>query len=82
MDMDAVALKANMLQIESAHPLGRLFDLDVIGLGGLSISREELGHSKRKCLLCKQDAHICSRSRSHSVEEIIRQIQVIVEAYI
>ena len=35
-------LKAITLQIENGHPLGRLFDLDVIGKEGKSISREDL----------------------------------------
>lgn len=78
---DKRTLKALMLQIENQHPLGRLFDLDVIGLDGYAISREDLGYSKRKCLLCEQDAHICVRSRKHSTEELVQKIQSIVDSY-
>ncbi|MDF2548862.1 MAG: holo-ACP synthase CitX [Anaerosolibacter sp.] len=81
-DKDAVELKTNMLEIESTHPLGRLFDIDVIGLNGISITRVELGYPKRTCLICGQDAHACSRSRNHSVEELTIKINNIVAAYI
>lgn len=78
---DKRTLKSLMLQIENQHPLGRLFDLDVIGLDGYAISREDLGYSKRKCLLCEQDAHICGRSRKHSTVELVQEIQGMVDSY-
>lgn len=78
---DERTLKAHMIQIENQHPLGRLFDLDVIGQDGNSISREALGYSKRKCLLCEQDAHICGRSRKHATEVLMQKIQFIVDSY-
>jgi len=81
-EMDALTLKAKLLQIEAVHPLGRLFDLDVIGSDGCSISRGALGHSKRKCLICEQDAHVCGRSRRHSIEELNKKIEKIIELYI
>lgn len=74
-------LKAQMLQIENEHPLGRLFDLDVIGTDGKPISREALGYSKRKCLLCDQDAHSCGRSRKHTTEALMQKIQSLVDDY-
>lgn len=79
--MDERDLKAQVLQLEEAHPLGRLFDFDVIGQEGQPVSREALGHPKRKCLLCEKDAHICGRSREHSVEELLKKIQSIVDSY-
>ncbi|ATW26199.1 citrate lyase holo-[acyl-carrier protein] synthase [Candidatus Formimonas warabiya] len=78
---DAPALKELMLQIENEHPLGRLWDLDVIGPNGSAISREELGYPKRKCLLCEEDAHVCARSRAHPVELLLEKIQTIADAY-
>lgn len=79
---DQYVLKALMLQIENEYPLGRLLDLDVIGTDGIPISRGALGYSKRKCLLCDQDAHICTRSRKHLTEDIINKIQHMVDSYI
>lgn len=75
-------LKALMLQIENEHPLGRLFDLDVIGKAGKSISREDLGISKRKCLICEEDAHSCGRSRRHSTEALINKIEMMVNSFL
>ncbi|MEH7416855.1 citrate lyase holo-[acyl-carrier protein] synthase [Neobacillus drentensis] len=79
---DERSLKALMLKIENEHPLGRLFDLDVIGVDGRPISRETLGNSKRECLLCEQDAHICARNRGHTVENLIEKIHSMVDSYI
>jgi holo-ACP synthase len=78
---DEVALKKIVLQLENTHPLGRLFDFDVIGPDGRSVSREDLGYPKRKCLLCEQEAHVCGRSRRHPMEELIKAIQLMVDAY-
>ncbi|AGK56151.1 citrate lyase holo-[acyl-carrier protein] synthase [Bacillus sp. 1NLA3E] len=80
--MDERALKTYMVEIENEHPLGRLFDLDVIGSDGVPISREGFGHSKRKCLLCDEDAHSCGRSRKHPIEELTQKIQSMVDSYI
>ncbi|AET69868.1 holo-ACP synthase CitX [Desulfosporosinus orientis DSM 765] len=74
-------LKEQMLQIENEHPLGRLFDLDVIGATGIPISREKLGYAKRKCLLCDQDAHSCGRSRKHTTEALLQKIKSMVDSY-
>jgi holo-ACP synthase len=75
-------LKAHMLQIENEHPLGRLFDLDVIGVDGVPISREQLGASKRKCLICEQDAHGCGRSRRHTCDALMEKIKSMVDSYL
>ncbi len=79
-DADVHILKAHMCQIENTHPLGRLFDFDVIGQEG-SITREALGYPKRKCLICGQDAHACARSRQHSVPELQEKILKMTKAY-
>lgn len=69
-DMPARELKALAMELEDIHPIGRLFDLDVLDTDGHKLSREEMGVPRRKCLLCDQDAHICARSRAHSVAEL------------
>lgn len=78
---EAKALKENVLQVELEHPLGRLFDFDVIDLGGEPVSREVLGYPKRKCLLCGQEAHFCARSRRHEPDELVKKIKEMIEAY-
>jgi holo-ACP synthase len=61
--------------IEENHPLGRLYDFDVINLEGLQLSREEIGMQPRKCLLCEKNAFECGRSRSHEVGALIAKIE-------
>jgi holo-ACP synthase/triphosphoribosyl-dephospho-CoA synthase len=56
--------------IEDSHPLGRLFDIDVLRRDGGKISRNDLGAKGRPCLICGGDAFACGRSRAHSAEEL------------
>ncbi len=56
----AMALKQHMSTLEMSHPLGRLWDIDIIDSDGKSLSRRELGHPARPCLICQQDAHLCA----------------------
>ncbi|SJZ69447.1 citrate lyase holo-[acyl-carrier protein] synthase [Consotaella salsifontis] len=69
-DAEAADIKRAMTAIEETHELGRLWDLDVIALGELSISRRALGLPVRRCLVCGEAAHVCARSRRHPVEEL------------
>ncbi|GHV83228.1 protein CitXG [Spirochaetia bacterium] len=64
-------LKALSRRIEDSHPLGRLFDIDVLGRDGVKISRRDSGAKGRPCLLCGGDAFICGRSRAHSADELL-----------
>ncbi|MEC0235138.1 citrate lyase holo-[acyl-carrier protein] synthase [Paenibacillus kribbensis] len=79
---DARILKKWAIAIEDGHPLGRLLDLDVIGLHGRAISRDELGLDKRKCLMCEQAAHSCGRSRAHALPELLEAVKALVDSYI
>lgn len=69
-DMPADELKALAIDIEDTDPIGRLFDLDVLDVDSRKLSREELGHPRRKCLLCNHDAVICASTRAHSLEQL------------
>lgn len=78
-DSNAKNLKQLMVSIEDHTRLGRLFDIDVLDTGGKKLSREESGLPVRTCLLCGQPAHVCSRSRTHSVEELISRIKAMLK---
>ncbi len=78
---DALALKREAIALEEGHPLGRLWDVDVIGADGRSISRQQLGLPPRTCLLCDQPAHVCSRNRSHALADLQRAIQDRIDAH-
>lgn len=78
-DGDAGKIKELMVSIEDKNELTRLFDIDVLNIDGSKISREDFGFPPRRCLLCSEQAQICSRSRAHSVEELISRIHQLLE---
>ena len=67
-------IKELMVSLEDQDRLGRLFDIDVLRPDGSKVSREDMGSAPRTCLLCGQPAHVCSRSRRHSVAELTAEI--------
>lgn len=74
--------KRAVCRIEEEHPLGRLFDIDVIGQDGVPLERTAIGLEPRKCLLCDNPARWCMRSRTHTTEEILARIDEMVNAYV
>lgn len=69
-DMSATDLKRLAMDIEDTELIGRLFDMDVLDVNGEKLSREALGGTRRKCLLCDNDAVICAGRRTHPLEEL------------
>lgn len=80
-DGEAREIKALLCAIEENSPVGRLFDLDVLGADGRRISREDLGMGPRRCLICGEEAHACARSRAHPPEELERRAEELLEEY-
>lgn len=74
-DGDPVRIKELMTNIEERHPLGRLFDIDVLDANGNKLSRP----TYRKCLLCDEQAQVCARSRRHSLLEMQAKIEAILQ---
>ena len=66
-DRPAAELKAACLALESAAPIGRLYDLDVLDVDGGKLSRPE----PRTCLICGGPVTVCSRSRAHGLDAIV-----------
>ena len=81
-DLPAIEAKRVTCDIEDSHPLGRLFDIDVMGADGAPITRQEVGGEPRRCLLCDHEARWCMRNRSHSQEELMAHIKKVVEDYV
>ena len=69
-------------KIENEHPLGRLFDLDVLNAEGTPMSRLDVGEQARRCMLCDNDARYCMRNHSHSQEELQNHIQNMIDRYV
>ncbi|WP_224688796.1 citrate lyase holo-[acyl-carrier protein] synthase [Escherichia fergusonii] len=74
-------LKQAMLQLEDEHPLGRLWDIDVLDSEGTGISRRALGLPPRQCLICQDDAHLCARARRHTPELLLEEITKRIVSY-
>ena len=63
-------LKRMAVSLESAHPLGRLADIDILTETGKSVSRTDLGLPPRSCFLCGEPAALCRRSKKHAQGEL------------
>ena len=83
-DVGPESAKTVAVELEESHPLGRLWDLDVIvpdGGGVRPLSRPELGFPERRCLICEKPARYCIRARAHSSAELVGRMKEMVEAY-
>lgn len=78
---DAGEIKRRLCLLEDGCALGRLLDIDVIKPDGEKISRTEIGLPPRRCLLCGQDAPVCARSRTHTVQELFARTHDIIDAH-
>ncbi len=67
--------------IEDRDPLGRLFDLDVLDPEQGGWSREDLGLSLRRCLVCGREGKGCASRRLHSVEELQEKTREILTGF-
>ena len=76
---DAEALKRATIVLEDSHPLGRLWDLDVVTPDG-AVSRRDLNFVPRRCFVCDRPAHECARSRAHSLEALLAVMEEKIDA--
>lgn len=77
---DPESLKRACVDLETRHPLGRLWDIDVVASTG-TVSRKDVGLPARRCILCDQPAHACARSRAHDVGELLAAIEAAFDAW-
>lgn len=80
-NQEAKKVKQECIKIEMNHPLGRMWDIDVITSDGNILSRKEQGDFVRRCFICTKEAHVCARSRAHSVEELTHHIESIINRF-
>lgn len=74
-DGDALTIKKAMTELEETMPLGRLYDIDIIDVDGMKLSRPHF----RKCLICECQAQECARSRKHSIIEMQNKISMMLK---
>ena len=65
-DAPAERVKALCMEIEESGCMGRLFDMDVIGLDGHKLERG----TERSCIVCGKPGRDCASRRLHSVAEL------------
>ena len=73
---DPALIKKRMMSIEEHHPLGRLFDIDILLPSGEKLSRPRY----RRCFLCDEQAQACARSRAHTLDELQTAISHLIMA--
>jgi len=76
-DAAAADIKKRMSLIEETHPLGRLFDIDVLDTNGEKLSRPRY----RTCFICSRQAQDCARSRRHTAQELFESIMKMLNTY-
>ena len=74
-ESDAVSIKQLCMMIEQTHPLGRYWDIDVICPQQGILSRPQQNINQRKCFVCDNNAHLCTRSQAHTISELIAAIE-------
>lgn len=80
-ELPLLECKRMACEIEDYHPLGRLFDIDVIDENVAPVSRSDIGKEGRKCLLCEHEARYCMRNHTHTREELQQKINQMIDAY-
>lgn len=80
-DSDPSALKRITTRIEDTHPLGRLFDLDVLDENLRKLDRELVGGGDRGCIVCGKPGRDCASRRLHSVSDLQKAVQKIMVNY-
>lgn len=78
-DAPPEVLKLACCILEEAHPLGRLWDLDVIARDGRPLSRAQLLRPPRTCLVCNNQAAACARNQAHPLADVQAHIYRILE---
>lgn len=77
---DPDVVKRVCCRIEQSRPFARLLDLDVFASSGRQIDRNSLNLDPRSCLVCREAAKDCMRTRRHERGEIDEHVQQLLES--
>lgn len=67
--------------LEDTHRLGRLWDIDIICPKTGLLKRDAIQQPMRRCFICHEPAHACSRARRHSQAELTRSMEALIDDY-
>lgn len=70
-------LKLATIELEHSHPLGRLWDIDVLTPEGEILSRRDYSLPPRRCLLCEQSAAVCARGKTHQLTDLLNRMEAL-----
>ena len=73
-DADPIALKRITTRIEDTHPLGRLFDMDVLDENLRKLDRDAVDGGDRGCIVCGAPGRDCASRRVHAVPELQKAV--------
>lgn len=76
-DLPAAEVKRIAVEIEEATPAGRLYDMDVLDVGGEKLSRGTM----RKCIICGGPVTVCSRSRAHGLDALTARVHELLKEF-
>ena len=77
-DAPAEKVKGLCVEIEESDNMGRLFDMDVIGLDGKKLERS----SERPCIVCGEPGRGCASRRVHTAAEVREASDLLLESSI
>lgn len=72
-ELGAPEVKRRCMAVETAHPFGRLLDLDVYDAHAGQVDRASLSLPPRPCLVCGLPAGECIRLGKHTIQEVMKR---------
>jgi len=73
----AQAVKQATIALEQTHPLGRLWDIDVLTPHGDILTRRQFSLPPRACLICSRAAALCAREQTHTLAQLLAQMEAL-----
>lgn len=74
----AIQVKEKAIELENKHPMGRIFDIDVLEESGRVLSRKDLLMEGRDCMVCHDSALFCYREKTHSYDDVKKSVEKII----
>lgn len=79
---EGAEIKEMAIGFEENHLLGRLLDIDVMDVNQRTISRRDLHHPDRRCLICGAAARQCISAARHSPEHVLEKVKQMLNSFL